>query len=168
MIAASSNEGVNELNQAASGARTMQGFQPMQVTADQTGGYTGDQFANRYFNPFLTQVAGNMTSEMGRARTMQIARDEDKALAAGAYGGSRHGVMDAETTRGFYDTLGKNVGDLYARGFDTAMGPPRRPGRPQGLPGRPWSSPPGTQPTRCPVTLTGMSSARNLSTSVSW
>lgn len=122
MIAASSNEGVNELNQAASGARAMQGFQPMTVTADQTGGYTGDQFANRYFNPFLTQVAGNMTSEMGRARTMQIARDEDKALAAGAYGGSRHGVMDAETTRGFYDTLGKNVGDLYARGFDTAMG----------------------------------------------
>jgi hypothetical protein len=122
MIAASANEGVNELNQASSGARSLQGFQPRLVNAQQTGAFGGDQFMSRYFNPFLQQVAGGMTSELGRARDMQIIRDEDKALAAGAYGGSRHGVMDSETTRGFFDTLGRNVGDLYARGFDTAAG----------------------------------------------
>lgn len=122
MIAASSNVGNTELNQAQGGALALQGFQPRNVTAQQTGAYGGDQFMGRYFNPFLQQVAGGMTSEMGRARNMQIINDEDKALAAHAYGGSRHGVMDAETTRGFFDTLGKNVGELYARGFDTAAG----------------------------------------------
>lgn len=93
-----------------------------QTTARNSTGFGGDQFMGRYFNPFLQQVGGQMVSDMGRARDMQIQGDEDKALAAGAYGGSRHGVADAETTRGYYDRLGANLGQLYSRGFDTAAG----------------------------------------------
>jgi len=115
LVRNSGNVGAPEINQAQSVAGGVSRYSPTSVNAG-----TGSQFMGQYFNPFLSQVAGGMVDDMGRARTMQMISDEDKALAAGAYGGSRHGVMDAETTRGFYDTLGKNLGSLYAGGFDTA------------------------------------------------
>lgn len=127
MLTQSAGVGSQGLDMGLAGARTAQSFTPQQVQASQTtardsGAWTGDQFMGNYFNPFLTQVAGGMTSDAMRGRTMQINADEDKALAAGAYGGSRQGVMDAETTRGFYDVLQKNLGSLYMQGFDRAAG----------------------------------------------
>lgn len=127
MLTQSAGVGSAGLNAGLAGARTAQSFRPSMVTAGQTtarnsGAWTGDQFMSNYFNPFLKNVVGGMTDEAFRGRTMQINADEDKALAAGAYGGARHGVMDAETTRGFYDTLQRNAGNLYMQGFDKAAG----------------------------------------------
>lgn len=122
MAAQSSGMGRTALDTSQAGARTAQSFRPQMTTARNGGTWTGDQFQSKYFNPFLQQVGGAMVSDMGRARQMQLMSDEDKAIAAGAYGGSRQGVADAETSRGFYDTLGKNLTGLYAGGFDRAAG----------------------------------------------
>lgn len=115
-------KGADSLNTAASAGRQAMGFQPQNVTAQNGNTWTGDQFLGKYMNPFISQVGGGMASDAMRARQIQIQGDEDKALAAGAYGGSRHGVADAETTRGFNDVLQKNLTGLYADGFKTAAG----------------------------------------------
>lgn len=114
-IANSASVGSSALGQAGAIAG-----QAGQYRAPTIGAQGGQAFMGGYFNPFLQQVAGGMVGDMNRARQQQITADEDKALAAGAYGGSRHGVMDAETTRGFYDRLGTQLGGLYAQGFDSA------------------------------------------------
>lgn len=118
MVANSAGQGGTAMYQAQTGARTAQGYRPMMAQTADTRPNAGSQFQSQYFNPFLRQVGGAMMGDMDRARQMQIMGDEDKAIAAKAYGGARHGVVDAETNRGFYDTLGKNLTGLYAQGFD--------------------------------------------------
>jgi hypothetical protein len=147
MLMNSANVGGGLINEGAAGARGAMGYNPQYVgatsvqsqdtragqvqtgnvrpqytQAQATGAYGGDQFASKYFSPFLSQVAGGMVDESNRGRNLQVMGDEDKALAAGAYGGSRHGVMDALTTRSYNDTLQKNVGSLLNTGFQSAVG----------------------------------------------
>ena len=75
-----------------------------------------------YMNPFLNIVAANTMSDMDRARQMTQMQNADAAARAGAFGGSRQGVLEAETNRAFFDRLGNTLGALYAGGFDTASG----------------------------------------------
>jgi hypothetical protein len=77
---------------------------------------------NQYLNPYYDQV---LNSALGRMQTnfnQQRGQVGDQAIAAGAFGGSRHGVMEG-VLAGEYN---KNVGDLTARtmadGFNTATG----------------------------------------------
>ena len=53
---------------------------------------------------------------------MSIAGGQGAATRAGAYGGSRHGVMDSETNRGFIDQVGALTSGLRHAGFNTALG----------------------------------------------
>lgn len=137
MLTNSANVGAGLINEGAAGARSALTYNPSYVKAGQvqtgnvtpqytqsqnTGAYGGDQFMGKYFNPFLSNVAGGMVSDAERAREMQINSDEDRALAAGAYGGSRHGVMDSITNRESADVLQKNVGNLYMQGWQSAAG----------------------------------------------
>lgn len=73
-----------------------------------------------YMNPYTQAVVDQTTADMNRARQMQIMQDQGRATAAGAFGGARHGVMDAETNRGFYDRLGATTGALRNQGFEAA------------------------------------------------
>jgi hypothetical protein len=75
-----------------------------------------------YMNPFLNLVADNTMADMDRARQMTQMQNADAAARSGAFGGSRQGVLEAETNRGFFDRLGNTLGGLYASGFDTASG----------------------------------------------
>lgn len=75
---------------------------------------------NAYMNPYLQNVAGNTMSDMYRAREIQGLSDNDAAVRAKAFGGSRHGVAEAETNRNFYDRLGSTLGNIYAGGFQSA------------------------------------------------
>jgi hypothetical protein len=85
---------------------------------------TGGSFLNAnigdYMNPFLNLVAGNTMADMDRARQMTQRQNADSASAARAFGGSRQGVLEAETNRGYFDRLGNTLGGLYATGFDAA------------------------------------------------
>ena len=100
------------------------------------GGYTADQanaardvtagqFAGMdiapYMNPYQQNVVNNTTAEMERARLIAQNQADDAMTAAGAFGGSRHGIANAETNRGFYDMLGQTVGNLNNQGYQNAQ-----------------------------------------------
>jgi len=74
-----------------------------------------------YMNPYIQSVVDTSLGTLGRARDMAISAGQAAATRAGAYGGSRHGVMDAETNRGFLDSAGSLAANLYGQGFQTAQ-----------------------------------------------
>ena len=55
----------------------------------------------QYTNPFESQVVQNTLGDIERQRQMSLNQTGAKATAAGAFGGSRQGVMEAETNRAF-------------------------------------------------------------------
>lgn len=111
------NVGGQALDQAMQGTANVMGYNPLQVGT----GSALDNVGN-YMNPFLQNVAGDVLSNLDRARTMTLQQNSAAADAAGAYGGSRHGVVDAETNRNFFDTAGQQLNSLFSQGYDTALG----------------------------------------------
>lgn len=73
-------------------------------------------------NPYQQQVVDTTMMDMNRAREMAVGQVGDQAMQAGAYGGSRHGVAEAETNRGYFDTMGRTMAGIRAAGFDSAVG----------------------------------------------
>ena len=67
----------------------------------------------RYTNPYLTDVAGQTERELRRAAEQQGIASSAQVQKAGAFGGSRHGIIDAERGR----NLEQNVGDVYAKTY---------------------------------------------------
>jgi len=150
--AATGNVGGAALDQAMGGARSAMAYQPAQVTGtgytastfgganagpaatasaasinrgdirDVSAGSILDQDVGAYMNPFLRNVAANAMSDLERTRQIQQIQGGNAARAAGAFGGSRHGVADAETNRNFYDVAGKTLTNLYSSGYDNALG----------------------------------------------
>jgi hypothetical protein len=106
--------GMNSVNQAAAGAAAGAGYNPMMINQ-------GSMDTNSFLNPYLQNVVGNTTNEMDRARQMAMQSLGANAAGSGAFGGSRHGIAEAETNRGYFDTLGNTIGQLYAGGYDNAQ-----------------------------------------------
>ena len=111
------NVGGATLGQAVGGTQAAMGYNPMQVGTQSSMSNIG-----QYMNPYLQNVAGNVLSNLDRARQMTQQQNAAAADAAGAFGGSRHGVAEAETNRNFYDVAGQQLGNLFSQGFDTAAG----------------------------------------------
>lgn len=72
-------------------------------------------------NPYTQQVVGNSMDAMNRARQMTLNDVGAAATGAGAFGGSRHGIAEAETNRNFFDSAGQMAGNLNMQGFNTAL-----------------------------------------------
>jgi hypothetical protein len=89
---------------------------------DIAGGSFLDMNLDAYMNPYLRNVADTTMSDLDRARQMQLMQDQYSASRAGAFGGSRHGIAEAETGRNYFDRLGSTLGSLYATGFNAATG----------------------------------------------
>jgi len=126
-----SGYGLNSMNSAAGALSSGTNYQtPTAQAAQMNRGdvrdVDGGSFLNMnigdYMNPYLQQVAGNVTNDMNRARQMQMNQLGDQAMASKAFGGSRHGVAEAETNRGFFDRLGSTLDNIYAGGFNAATG----------------------------------------------
>jgi hypothetical protein len=76
----------------------------------------------QFMNPFQQQVTDNTLSSLERMRRMQGRQIGAQAQAAGAYGGSRHGVADALTNEAFARQGAETMGNLNMAGFNTALG----------------------------------------------
>jgi hypothetical protein len=74
-----------------------------------------------YTNPYESQVVQQSMSDMERARKIQQMQQGAKMSAAGAFGGSRHGIAEAETNRAFFDRAGAMAGQLRQQGFQNAQ-----------------------------------------------
>lgn len=71
-------------------------------------------------NPYTTQVVDRTLSDLDRARQMRVQSDQDAAIGRGAFGGSRSGILEAETNKNFADAAARTAGNLRRSGFDTA------------------------------------------------
>jgi len=74
----------------------------------------------RRLNPATDLVVDRALDDIERSR--QLAQQDvfDHAIAAGAFGGSRQGVAEAETNRGFADTAARTAAELRQGAFDRA------------------------------------------------
>lgn len=76
---------------------------------------------NAFQNPYTQQVVDTTMQDMDRGRQMALGQIGAQATQAGAFGGSRHGIAEAETNRGYFDTMGRTMAGLRSDGFNTAM-----------------------------------------------
>jgi len=79
-----------------------------------------DRNIGAYQNPYTQQVVDTTLADLDRSRQMAIGRDQDRAIGAGAFGGSRSGVLEAETNRAFADQAARTAAGLRQGGFDRA------------------------------------------------
>ncbi len=75
----------------------------------------------RFMDPYQRNVIDEYTKEMRRQFDISKAGRDAAAQRAGAFGGDRSGVVEAEATRGFEDTLGRGIAGLMSQGFQRAQ-----------------------------------------------
>lgn len=78
--------------------------------------------AAQYMNPYLSAVLTPQLEEMRRQSQITQMGTAGKLAQAGAYGGSRQAIMDAETQRNLLQEQSKAIGTGYANAYDRALG----------------------------------------------
>lgn len=115
-------------------ART--GYQPYQSRADtaMTGAFNDNKAQTinapeftqenvaKFQNPYDQSVIDATIKDMERSRQIAMRNGGSNAAAAGAFGGARHGVADAETNRAYDDNTFRTVAGLRSAGYDKAVG----------------------------------------------
>lgn len=107
--------GAPAINMAVNGAGGLLGYQPSQV-----GGAAFTSMMPTYMNPFTDQVVDRTLGDIERQRKMAIGDNTDRAIASRAFGGSRQGVMDANTNEAYGRIAGDAAANLRSTGFNTA------------------------------------------------
>jgi len=82
----------------------------------QMGQFTSGAAA-QYMNPFVDMAMAPQLREAQRASEMQKMADQAQAVRAGAFGGGRQAIVEAERQR----NLGMQQGDIRARGYMAAF-----------------------------------------------
>ena len=72
-----------------------------------------------YTNPWDNEVVANTLKDLERQRAVAI--NEGKTDVGGSWGGSRHGVMEAETNRAALDAAARASAELRSAGFRRAQ-----------------------------------------------
>jgi hypothetical protein len=73
-----------------------------------------------YMNPYTSEVIGNATNDVNRLTQMQQQQNAANAARSGAFGGSRHGLVEATTNSEAQRNLADMAGNLRMQGFNTA------------------------------------------------
>ena len=73
-----------------------------------------------YQNPFTQQVTDRAIADVGRTTAMQQEANKAAAARAGAFGGSRQGLVEAETNAASQRAIGDLSANLGMQGFNTA------------------------------------------------
>ena len=125
------NPGEAQLNQALRGigglptgtaAVGADQFTEAAALMGRAGGSILDQDLAAYMNPYTTQVIQQAEADLERTRRINQLANQDRAAQAAAFGGSRHGVVEAETNRAFADAAARNAANLRAQAFESGMG----------------------------------------------
>jgi len=77
--------------------------------------------ASKYMNPYLSAVLNPQMEELRRQNAITNMGANAKLTQAGAYGGGRQAIVNAENDRNLMQELNKTVGTGYANAFDKAM-----------------------------------------------
>jgi hypothetical protein len=96
---------------------------PSMTPGGMTGQATGPTgIASQYMNPYLSAVLTPQLDELRRQSQITQMGTASKLAQAGAFGGSRQAIMDAETQRNLLQEQNKAIGTGYANAYDRAMG----------------------------------------------
>ena len=76
----------------------------------------------RFMNPFDNMVTGRSLQDLERQRIMATNQMDAQAGAAGAFGGSRHGVAQGTTNEGFARQGANMFAGLRQAGYNNALG----------------------------------------------
>jgi hypothetical protein len=77
--------------------------------------------ASQYMNPYLQSVLTPQLEELRRQNEITNMNANAKLTSAGAYGGGRQAIMNAENNRNLMAEMNKTVGQGYASAYDKAM-----------------------------------------------
>ena len=77
--------------------------------------------AANYMNPYLQSVLDPQLAELRRQNDITNMQANAKLTGAGAFGGSRQAIMNAENNRNLMQEQNKTVGQGYANAYDKAM-----------------------------------------------
>ena len=108
-------------NTSALQNQAFQGLAGLTVPTAQMGAFTPTSFtsgntAQQYMNPYLQASMQPQILEAQRQAKIQQMQNATRLGKAGAYGGSRQAVINAESQR----NLLRNLGDITATGYNTA------------------------------------------------
>lgn len=104
---------------SADQAPTLPTFTGATGTPGQPSGPTG--IAGQYMNPYLSAVLSPQLAELQRQAQINQMGQASKLTQAGAFGGSRQAIMDAELQRNLLQEMNKTIGTGYATAYDKAM-----------------------------------------------
>jgi hypothetical protein len=77
--------------------------------------------AAQFMNPYQQQVLDQMQSRWGDLAANTTMNVGDQATAAGAFGGSRHGVAEGVALSGLNRDMAQQMAGLTAQGYDESM-----------------------------------------------
>ena len=106
------NTGITKAGQAA---MTGTQFSPMAITAPTAA------TMSQYSNPYETGVVNQNLADIERSRLLSQNNMGAQATAANAFGGSRHGIAESETNRGFADRAAAMSGQLRQQGYSNSQ-----------------------------------------------
>ena len=112
--------GTSQLQQNA-----FQGLANLAIPTDKMGGYTPQTFgadqAQQYMNPYLMAALNPQLEEARRQSQITQMMNDAQLTKAGAFGGGRQAIMNAETQRNLGTNLANITGTGYASAYDKAM-----------------------------------------------
>ena len=112
--------GTSQLQQNA-----FQGLANLTIPTDKMGGYTPQTFgatqAQQYMNPYLMAALNPQLEEARRQSQITQMMNDAQLTKAGAFGGGRQAIMNAETQRNLGTNLANITGTGYASAYDKAM-----------------------------------------------
>ena len=103
------------------------GLAGLTVPTDEMGTFNPTSFndtgvANKYMNPYLMEALNPSIDAARREAEIQRVAQAGRLTKAGAFGGSRQALMEAEGNRGLLDRIADITGKGYASAYDKALG----------------------------------------------
>jgi len=106
--------------------KAFEGIGSLDIPTEGMGAFTPDTFtadiASQYMNPYLSSVLAPQLEEARRQSQISALEDRSRLTKAGAYGGGRQAIMDAERDRNLQQNLstitGQGYSDAFTQGLD--------------------------------------------------
>jgi hypothetical protein len=98
-------------------SKVQTGLEGISMPTNYGKSFTDTGIAQQYMNPYIQSALDPQIAEARRQSQITQMGNDSKAVAAGAYGGDRNAVMNAETQR----NLGTNLANITGQGYNTAF-----------------------------------------------
>ena len=116
------SQGYDAARAGSQGYDAAQAAQQAALAADQVrAGQIAGTNLGAYTNPYESQVVQQSLGDLERSRLMQQNQLGAQASSAGAFGGSRQGIAEAETNRAFADQAARTASGLRQSGYQQAQ-----------------------------------------------